>query len=468
MAENTREIVLDMLISLEKEEQFSNKLIKAVLDKYNYLDGREKAFIKRCTEGCVERQIELDYYLNAFSSVPVRKMKPLIRSLLRMSVYQILYMDAIPDSAVVNEACKLAVKRKFTNLRGFVNGVLRNISRQKESLPMPDEKKEPLKYLSVRYSMPEWLAEMWMNVYGYTVTERILQGLLAVHPVTARFRLSLSEGERVTLLDAIKNGGASASESPYLPYAFSLTNTDAIGVLPGFAEGKWTVQDISSVLAVEAAGITENDFVIDACAAPGGKSMLAAERAGEVLSRDLSAEKTDLIRENAERFGLKNITVQEWDAVLEDGRYTGKADVLLLDVPCSGLGIIGKKRDIKYHASPEGLRGLNALQKQIVESSVPYLKQGGTLVYSTCTINTEENEEMVKFISENLGLEPVNLKGRIPELLLEQKKEVANLLEAEGIKNKCRLTEEQEAACVQLLPGFMEADGFFFAVFKKQ
>ena len=138
--ENVREIVLDTLLSLEREAQYSNQLLKAVLDKYDYLEVREKSFIKRVTEGSVERQIELDYYLNCYSSVPVSKMKPLIRCLMRMSVYQLLYMDAVPDSAVCNEACKLASKRKFGNLRGFVNGVLRKISREKDHLPLPDER----------------------------------------------------------------------------------------------------------------------------------------------------------------------------------------------------------------------------------------------------------------------------------------------------------------------------------------
>lgn len=157
--ENIREIVLDTLLALEREEQYSNQLLKAVLDKYDYLELRDKSFIKRVTEGTVERQPELDYYLNHYSSVPVKKMKPLIRCLLRMSVYQLLYMDTVPDSAVCNEACKLAVKRKFGNLRGFVNGVLRNVSRNKDNLPLPDERTEPGARLSVEYSMPEWLVE---------------------------------------------------------------------------------------------------------------------------------------------------------------------------------------------------------------------------------------------------------------------------------------------------------------------
>ncbi|MBE5874969.1 MAG: 16S rRNA (cytosine(967)-C(5))-methyltransferase, partial [Lachnospiraceae bacterium] len=195
MAENSREIVLDILLTLEREEQFANKLIKAVLDKYDYLSGQEKAFIKRVAEGTIERQLELDYYLDTFSTVPVRKMKPLIRCLMRMSVYQILYMDAVPDSAVCNEACKLAGKRKFVNLKGFVNGVLRKIAGQKEQLPLPDKKTQSELYLSIKYSTPLWLTQRWLSQYGYEITEKLLEGLLAVQPVTLRFSTALDEQE---------------------------------------------------------------------------------------------------------------------------------------------------------------------------------------------------------------------------------------------------------------------------------
>ena len=158
---NSREIILDILLEMERNGEFSSTLIKGVLDKYDFLPPQEKAFIKRVTEGSIERQIELDFILNQFSSVPVRKMKPLIRCLMRMSVYQLLYMDAVPDSAVCNEAVKLAAKRKFQSLKGFVNGILRNISRNKESIVYPDPEKEPQKLLSIRYSMPLWLVALW-------------------------------------------------------------------------------------------------------------------------------------------------------------------------------------------------------------------------------------------------------------------------------------------------------------------
>ncbi len=414
MAENTREIVLDTLLVLERGEEFSHRLIKSVLDKYNYLEERDKAFMKRLTEGTIERQIELDYYLNACSSVSVRKMKPLIRCLMRMSVYQLLYMDNVPDSAVCNEACKLAQKRKFSNLKGFVNGVLRSVARQKDNLPLPDAKSKPMEHLSVKYSMPMWLVEMWVKAYGQETTRKMLEGLLAIHPVSLRFGTNLTETEKMELIGRMEETGAKLTQSSLLPYLYTLENTESITQLPGYEDGKFVVQDASSAMAVEAAGIKAGDYVVDICAAPGGKSILAAEKAGKVLSRDVSDAKVSLIEENIARMGLDNITVEVHDATVKDERLAEQADVVLADVPCSGLGVMGKKRDIKYHITPEKITSIGELQHEIIKSSWNYVKPGGVLLYSTCTINPGENEQMAAWIVENFPFELEEEKQFIP------------------------------------------------------
>lgn len=432
--ENTREIVLDGLLTIEKESIYSNKLINDILDKYDYLEARDKAFIKRLFEGCIERKIELDYHIENFSSMPVKKMKPLIRCLLRMGAYQIIYMDSVPDSAAINEAVKLAKKRKFSNLSGFVNGNLRNISRSKESLKFPDLKKEPVNYLSVKYSVPKWICEKWLGIYGFEEAESILRGLLDIHPVTLRFSSKLSEAELAKAVSDIEETGVTLAKDERLNFTYIAKNVEGIRNLPGFDEGAFAVQDISSSLAVMAAGIKPGDFVIDACAAPGGKSTLAAELAGKdgcVISRDVSEAKTDKIQENIDRLGLHNIKTSVWDASKFDSELEEKADVLILDVPCSGLGILGKKRDIKYNATPEGLAELTKLQWDIVSASWKYVKQGGRLLYSTCTINPAENQEQVNRIVSELPFEVVN-------------------------------------GPVQLLPGRDNCDGFFYAVLKRK
>lgn len=472
MADHIREIVLDTLLALEKDGEYSHRLIRAVLDKYDYLEGRDKAFIKRLTEGTVERQTELDYYLEHVSTVPVRKMKPLIRCLLRMSAYQLLYMDAVPDSAVCNEAVKLAAKKGFRNLKGFVNGVLRNLSRQKDRISLPDAGREPVSFLSVKYSTPPWLVELWLSQYGWDVTETLLEGLMQVHPVSLRFSTGLSEQERENRVERLRQAGAQVTENPYLPYIYSVERTDNISMLPGFGEGDFTVQDVSSALAVEAAEIRSTDFVMDICAAPGGKSILAAEKADRVLARDVSREKTSVIEENIDRMRAKNIQVQVFDATGLDEEYLEKADVVLMDVPCSGLGVMGKKRDIKYHVTPEGLRSLAELQRRIVDSSWRYVRPGGTLIYSTCTIHSGENEAMVKYISRELPFEPVSLERVLPQKLWEQKcgleERIKKQREMAPQGQGVQLTEEEQAACIQLLPGYMECDGFFIARFRRK
>nr|WP_318683379.1 16S rRNA (cytosine(967)-C(5))-methyltransferase RsmB [uncultured Acetatifactor sp.] len=465
MGENTRQIVVDTLLELERDQEYSHNLIKAVLDKYDYLDGRDKAFIKRVAEGTTERKIELDYYLEKFSSVPVRKMKPLIRVLLRMSLYQLLYMDGVPDSAVCNEACKIAAKRGFADLKGFVNGVLRNLARNKERLPLPDRGKDEAGYFSVKYSMPRLITQMWLDEYGREITETLLRKMLEPQPVSIRFRTGFSEEERLSWLDKIRTVQAKAVQSPYLPYVYTVKNAEGIRTLPGFGEGAFTVQDVSSALAVEAAGIEREDFVLDVCAAPGGKTLLAAEKGARVLARDVSGRKTALIRENLDRMKTANVMVQVFDGCRTDSSLHEKADVILLDVPCSGLGVLGKKRDIKYHVDADGLKSLEGLQKRILEQSWRYVKPGGILLYSTCTIRRQENQDMFRYILDHFPFEPDPIAPYLPEKLLRERDALEELLKKQ---RRPVLSEEEGAACIQLMPGYMESDGFFMARLRRR
>ncbi len=431
MAENTREIVLDALLEMERDKVYSHQLMKAVLDKYDYLNSQDKRFMKRLAEGCIERKIELDYYLNHFSTVPVNKMKPLIRCLMSMGVYQIIYMDAVPDSAACNECVKLAGKRKFVNLKGFVNGVLRKIASSKKELPLPDAEKEPILFLSVKYSMPEWIIKMWLEDYDRETVVQMLEGCMKVHPVSIRFRTTLSEEEKQEYIRKWTENGAKVEPIMQLPYMYTIEGVEGIAGLDGFEEGIFTVQDVSSAMSVETAGIQNTDICMDICAAPGGKTMLAAEKAQRVLSRDVSEYKTNYILENCARMNLTDkVDVEIWDATVFDETKKEWADVVIMDVPCSGLGVLGKKRDIKYNVTPESLESLVELQKQIVESSWQYVKKSGTLLYSTCTVHKEENEEMSKWICENY---PFTLE-----------------------------TEKQ------ILPGLTEADGFYFARLRRK
>ena len=212
---NSREIILDILLEISGQNEYSNILITAVLNKYDYLEPREKAFIKHVAEGTLERRIQIDYVLDRYSKVPVRKMKPLIRELLRMSVYQILFMENVPDAAVCNEAVKLAKKRRFQTLQGYVNGVLRTIVREKDKIPYPERDKDIVRYFSVCYSMPEWLVRHFQKAYGDEKTEKILQGFLERQPVCVRIDENLEEETRKEILDAWKRDGVKV-KSPFV------------------------------------------------------------------------------------------------------------------------------------------------------------------------------------------------------------------------------------------------------------
>lgn len=454
--ENSRELILDMLMEILEKGTYSHLVIRDVLDKYNYIDHRDKAFIKRVTEGTLERKLQIDFILDRFSKVPVSKMKPLIRNLMRMSVYQLLFMDSIPDSAVCNEAVKLAGKRGFRGLSGFVNGVLRNIARNRHKIDYPN--------LSLRYSMPEWLVKMWSNAYGEEKTHCILEGLLEEHPVTIRLKESLSSAQKEDWLKALEREKVKVSSHPYLPYAYQVENTEGVRNLPGYEEGCFAVQDVSSMLVTEVAGAgkegisdgqTGDDkrvtrlLVVDVCAAPGGKSLHMAEKlgeCGEIHSRDLTEHKVSLIRDNIERMGYKNITAEVFDASITDESLIEKADVVLADLPCSGLGIMGKKRDIKYRITPETLKELEGLQRQLLHVVWQYVKPGGVLIYSTCTINPGENQEMVRWFLKEHPFTLESLAPFLPEMLQE-----------EGMEGM-----------LQLFPGIHETDGFFLARMRRK
>lgn len=447
--ENLRELALDMLVEILEKGSYSHIIIRNVLDKYDYWEYRDKAFVKRLTEGTIERLIQIDYVLNQFSKVPVNKMKPIIRNLMRMSTYQLLFMDSIPDSAVCNEAVKLAGKRGFRGLAGFVNGVLRNVARNRETIVYPQRDKNLLKALSIQYCMPEWLVKMWLSTYGEEKTERILQSLLEEKPITLRRREKVTQQEDENWRKDLAERHGKLIPHPYLSYAFQLEGGESVRELPGYEEGLFAIQDVSSMLVSEAAGLHGNEYVIDVCAAPGGKTVHAAEkldRSGFVLARDLSENKVAMIRENCNRMGCQNVQIEAFDACIPDENQIGRADVVLADLPCSGLGILGKKRDIKHRITEENLKELELLQRKILNVVWQYVKPGGLLLYSTCTINRGENQNMVKWFTDNYPFEQESLAPFLPEVL----------------RKDC------EAGMLQLLPGIHETDGFFLARLRRK
>lgn len=443
---DSRELALGILMEVTRQEAYSHVALRSVLEKYQYLGKQERAFLTRLTEGTLEWMIQLDYIINQFSSVKVSKMKPVIRNLLRMSVYQLKFMDSVPASAVCNEAVKLAGRKGFRNLKGFVNGVLRSVARDLSKVQYP-ERQERSAWLSVMYSMPEWIVEDWLSVYGEETTERMLQAFLKKEPLSICPNL-----EKITsaeLKERLEQQGIAVTRAAWPDYALRIENYNYLRAIPEFCQGLFQVQDVSSMLVAEAAEPENGAYCIDVCAAPGGKSIHLAEKlrgTGWVDARDLTENKTELIRENALRCGVGNLGVLRWDACVCHEKSLGKADVVLADLPCSGLGVLGKKTDLKYRMTREQEQELSLLQRQILEVVQAYVKPGGILIYSTCTIHRGENEENVKWFLERFPFKAVSLESCLPEELRG------------GTASRGYL---------QLLPGIHASDGFFLAKFKR-
>lgn len=441
-----RELVLAILMEVTQKNVYSHLALNAVLEKYQYLEKKERAFITRVTEGTLEHMIELDYILNQFSKVKVNKMKPVIRNILRSAVYQLKYMDSVPDSAVCNEAVKLAVKKGFGTLRGFVNGVLRNVARGLDQVEYPTE---GIERLSVVYSMPEWILKLWKKTYDLDVIESMLQAFQEETPVTIRCNLAKTTPEN--LKESLQKEGVTVTPHPYLSYAFRIQDYDHLSELESFQKGEFYVQDISSMLVGELADPKKGDRVIDVCAAPGGKALHVAEKlrgTGSVEARDLSLYKVGLITENIERSGLMNIHAVQKDATVCDADVKDAADLVIADLPCSGLGVLAKKTDLKYKATEQSTKELAGLQREILKNAASYVRPGGTLIYSTCTINPAENIENVHWFLKEF-----------PEFVLDP---IADRL--------CSTLQDsvEEAGCLQLLPGIHKSDGFFIARFGKK
>lgn len=377
-----------MLLAIDRDGQYSHLVLRDVLDKYQYLSKQERAFLTRLTEGTVERMLTLDYVIDQFSKTKVKKMKPLIRELMRLSVYQIMYMDGVPDAAVCNEAVKLARKRGFSGLSGFVNGVLRSVARGWKDVTFQNG--------SVRYSVPEWIIDGWNADYGRDVTEKMLEAFMQSAKITVRTNTQKCTPEE--LKDRLSQEGVTVEAIEGISYAFALSGFDYLAGLGSFQDGWFYVQDISSMTVAHAADPKKGDYIIDVCAAPGGKSSHLAELldgSGMVEARDLTEYKVGLIEENILRHDLHNMKAVQQDATLFDETSVEKADILICDLPCSGLGVIGRKSDIRYKMTAEKAHDLAVLQQEMLDTVWKYVKRGGKLIYSTCTIHKEENEDNV-------------------------------------------------------------------------
>ncbi len=405
-----REIALEILNSIEKNKAFSNIAINEAIKRN---PGADAAFIRYLVYGVLENKIYLDYCISRFLSSPIEKVKKNSLNILRMSVFQILKMDSVPDYAAVNEAVELAGKTSEYQDK-FINAVLRNVIRNKEKITLPDGRKDPVRRLSVEYSCPKWMIKYLTDSYGLEFTKRYLAASNMTPPLTIRVNRMKTTAKELT--ESLKKQGFDVEPGRNTDAALNIKGSGLLNT-DSFAAGEFSVQDESSMIAVETLNPEPGDTVIDLCSAPGGKAIYTGEimrNSGKIIACDLYENKLKLVKNAAERHGIENIICMAWDATKENPDFIGKADKVICDVPCSGLGVIRRKPEIKYSKSLRDIKELCGIQYRILSNAVKYLKPGGSLLYSTCTLSPAENQGIIDYFVQK------NRKNRYKILAMKQ------------------------------------------------
>lgn len=411
---NPRKAAVLSLNSCIKNGRFTNLEVDSMIKKYKF-EGLDRSFFTALLYGTTERLLTLDYIITKFSNIEYEKIDPVILCILRTAVYQIIYMDRVPDSAACNEAVDICKTTSHSeNQCGYVNGVLRSIVRNKGKIPALISEEGGRKTVSVATSIPLWIIDSLADDYGEK-TAFEFAGYISDLGQSVTLRVNTVKTTRESLLSALGNHAAATEFSKY---GIRLDGSFPVSELYGFSDGLFYVQDEASQLCTSIIG-TGNDatVVVDVCACPGGKTFSAAinlENKGKVYSFDLHKNRIKLIDSGAERLGLTNITTKARDARNPKEELFGTADYVICDVPCSGLGVIAKKPDIRYK-DPDDITNLPDVQYDILCASAKYLKKGAVLIYSTCTLRKAENEDIVKkFLENNPGyrLESTGIFGK--------------------------------------------------------
>lgn len=442
---NVRETALDLLEAVDKNQSYSNLLLNNVIKK-NQLEQKDIGLLTELTYGTLQRKMSLDFFLEPFIKGN-KKLESWVRQLLRLTVYQMVYLEKIPDRAAIFEAVEIAKNRGHKGISGMVNGVLRNIQRQ--GLPSLEEIVDPVERLAIETSHPIWLVKRWVLQLGFEQTKEMCEVNLTAPLQTAR--VNETKISREDCLKQLAEEGFQVEASPFIPEAIkclrgNLANSNA------FHEGLLTIQDESSMLAAYALAPMKGEQILDACAAPGGKSTHIAEKlqnSGQVISLDLHEHKVKLISSNATRLGLRNIDAKALDSRMVQEHFEHESfDRILLDAPCSGLGVMRRKPDMKYTKKEEDIFKLATIQKNLLKAVSPLLKKGGILVYSTCTVDLEENRHVVEaFLAENREFDGDDSLGdRMPKAIRP-------------------LVNDYE---LQVLPQHIGSDGFYIACLRRK
>lgn len=440
-----REVALEILTRVEERKSYSNLELKYVLDN-TALSAPDVGLVTELVYGTIQRRNTLEYVLNQFLKGN-KKMQNWVRELLLLSLYQIRYLDRVPERAAVHEAVEIAKRKGHQGIASLVNGVLRNVLRQPDIWDrLPNQ---PIAALALQESHPEWLVKRWLKQYGEAETKFICHSNnLPPHPSV---RVNTLKATREELLTQMANGQLEAKASTLSPFGITLDGGNAANTR-WFQEGYCTIQDESSMLVAPALGAKPGDRVLDACAAPGGKTTHIAElmgNEGEIVACDVHPHKEQLIRQTANRLGIAIIETVVSDALELPDKNLGTFDRILLDAPCTGFGVIRRKPDLKWNKSEKDIQDISAIQYKLLERVSSMLAPGGVMVYSTCTMEPEENQLLVeKFVAEHPSFELDRTLGEdLPDTV------TAKLDASKGY--------------IQLLPHHFQSDGFFIARLKR-
>ena len=406
----SRKTAFEILFEIEKEGAYSNLTINRFLEKNK---PENPAFIRELVYGVLENKILLDYYLDNLIPSGIKKVKKKEATLLRLGIYQLIFMDSVPDYAAVNETVTIA-KKLVRGREGFINGVLRGYMKKGNEIKLPDESKDLKNYLSVKYSFPTWLIEKWEEQYGIEECKLLLEASNSRPQLS--IRVNIDKISRDDLKGYLEEKGYEVTLGTFSERTLHVKGS---GLLDDdkYKEGYFSIQDEASTVAADVLGATPGETIIDVCAAPGGKSTAIAElmkNDGKVYSCDIYEHKLELINSLAKRLGLSIIETTLLDGTKGKENWFAMADRVLADVPCSGLGVIRRKPEIKYKDITD-FTELVEIQKKILNNAAKYVKSGGTLVYSTCTINKDENQSQIsEFLSNHEEFELISEKQFLP------------------------------------------------------
>jgi 16S rRNA (cytosine967-C5)-methyltransferase len=442
-----------VLLAVEKEGAYANL---ALQKSRSHLvpEPREAALLTELVNGVLRWRNTLDWAIGRFSKVPVARMNYIVRNIVRLGVYQLLFLERVPAAAACNESVELAKRWGLDGLAGFVNGLLRAIARQRSEIDYPPLDGEPALHISVRYSHPAWLVSRWLGRFDTEETIALCRANNEPPPVVLRCN-TLKIGPPELRL-RLEREGVNASPSPLLPGALRVTQSVSIAELPSFREGCFAVQDESSILASLVLRPQPGSLVVDACAGPGGKTTHLAQlmgNSGRLLAFDVHPHRLRLVQEACLRLGAGMVETRLHDATTPAEDMAEMADYLLVDAPCSGLGVIRRRPDLRWRAQEDDLAGHGRQQRQILDAMSRCLKPGGTMLYSTCSTEPEENGEVVEtFLQEHEDWRALDISDRVPPALLNSDDD--RRMAGRG--------------CLQLLPHRHGTDGFFLAALNRK